>query len=94
MRYVHVHMKINIFRPSPSSNGVPYLMKLTNETPALDILPLIHRCFSKLFILNHRYFGPRVYPLGSIVIALVRLSVCPSVRPSVRPSLNISETAH
>ena len=39
-------------------------------------------------------FGPRVYPLGSIVIALVRLSVCLSVRPSVRPSLNISETAH
>ena len=56
MRYVQVHMKINIFRPSPSSNGVPYLMKLTNETPALDILPLIHRCFSKLLILNHRYF--------------------------------------
>ena len=31
-------------------------------------------------------FGPRVYPKGSLVIALVR--VC------VHPSLNISETAH
>ena len=30
-----------------------------------------------------RYFGPQVYPLGSIVIALVRLSVRPSVRLSV-----------
>ena len=36
------------------------------------------------------HFGPRVYPMGSIVIALVR----PLVRPSVRPSLNISESAH
>ena len=29
-------------------------------------------------------FGPRVYPLGSIVIALVRLSVRLNVRTSVR----------
>ena len=36
------------------------------------------------------YFGPRVYLMGSMVIALVR----PLVRPSVSPSLNISETAH
>ena len=36
------------------------------------------------------FFGPRVYPMGSMVIALVR----PLVRPSVSPSLNISETAH
>ena len=33
------------------------------------------------------YFGPPVYPMGSIVIALVR----PLVRPLVRQSLNISE---
>ena len=32
------------------------------------------------------YFGPRVYPLGSLVIALVR--------PCDRPSLNILGTAH
>ena len=36
------------------------------------------------------HFGPRVYPKGSLVIALVQ--VC--VRPCVCPSLNISETAH
>ena len=36
------------------------------------------------------YIGPRVYPMGSMVIALVR----PLVRPSVSPSLNISKTAH
>ena len=36
------------------------------------------------------FFGPRVYPKGSLVIALVRLCV----RVSVRPSLNISETVH
>ena len=36
------------------------------------------------------YFGPRLYPIGSIVIALVS----PLVRPSVSLSLNISETAH
>ena len=35
------------------------------------------------------HFGPRVYPRGSLVIALVRWSM---VRPSVGPSLNISET--
>ena len=44
-------------------------------------------------------FGPRVYPLGSIVIALVRLSVCPSVCPSVFKylkdrSLVFSKTLH
>ena len=39
---------------------------------------------------DQKYFGPRVYPMGSMVIALVS----PLVRPSVRPSLNISETAH
>ena len=36
------------------------------------------------------HFGPRVYPKGSLVIALVRVSV----RVSVCPSLNISETVH
>ena len=36
-------------------------------------------------------FGPRVYPRGSLVIALVR---GPSVGPSVSPSVNISETAN
>ena len=35
-------------------------------------------------------FGPRVYPKGSLVIALVRPCVC----PCVYPSLNISETAY
>ena len=39
--------------------------------------------FQKNAIIN---FGPRVYPKGSLVIALVR--VC------VLPSLNISETVH
>ena len=40
--------------------------------------------------------GPRVYLMGSMVIALVRRSVGPSVRSilSVRLSLNILETAH
>ena len=45
------------------------------------------------------YFGPRVYPLGSLVIALVRPSVCQSVCPSVFEylgdrSLVFSETSH
>ena len=52
--------------------------------------------------MNFVYFGPRVYPRGSLVITLVRQSVGPSVclsvrlsvGPSARPSLNISETAH
>ena len=36
-------------------------------------LPLVYCCvYLKLFDI---FFGPRVYPLGSIVIALVRLSV-------------------
>ena len=39
-------------------------------------------------------FGPRVYPRGSLVIALVRgPSVDSSVDPLVCPSLNFSETA-
>ena len=36
------------------------------------------------------HFGPRVYPMGSMVIALVSSAVC----RSIGPSLNISETAH
>ena len=49
--------------------------------------------------LDRDHFGPRVYPLGSIVIALVRLSVRPSVRLSVFKylgdrSLVFSETLH
>ena len=36
-------------------------------------------------------FGTRVYPMGSLLIALV-LGL--SFRPSVGPSLNISKTAH
>ena len=44
-------------------------------------------CYDKGFItVDPIYFGPRVYPMGPVVIALVR--------PLVRPSLNISETAH
>ena len=39
-------------------------------------------------------FGPRVYPLGSIVIAHVSPLVRWSVSPSVSPSLSILETAH
>ena len=38
------------------------------------------------------HFGPRVYPMGSIVIALVSPLVRPSVGPSICPSLNISGT--
>ena len=38
------------------------------------------------------YIGSRVYPIESIVIAVV--SPWSVVRPSVRPSLNISETVH
>ena len=44
----------------------------------------ISRDYSKDF----SNFGPRVYPKGSLVIALVGVCV------SVCPSLNISETAH
>ena len=39
-------------------------------------------------------FGPRVYQMESLVIALVSWLVCPSIGPSVGPSLNISETVH
>ena len=46
---------------------------------------------STCFFFVFRYFGPRVYPRGSLVIALVRWSV---VRWSVGPSVNISETVH
>ena len=43
-------------------------------------------------LLSH--FGPRVYPIGSLVMTLVvRLCMCPSVYVCVRPSLNISRTA-
>ena len=49
-------------------------------------------------IFETSYFGPRVYPKGSLVIAFVRVCVCPCVRVSVCPcvclSLNISETVH
>ena len=41
------------------------------------------------------YFGPRVYPMGSIVIALVRPSVSPSVFKYLGDrSFNFSETLH
>ena len=42
----------------------------------------------------YTYFGPRVYPKGSLVIAHVRVSIRVSIRVCVRPSLNISETVH
>ena len=40
----------------------------------------------------YSYFGPRVYPMGSLVIVLDASGQ--SIRPSVGPSLNISEAAH
>ena len=43
--------------------------------------------FVQRSFLTEDYFGPRVYPSGSLVIALVCWSV-------VRASLNIAETAH
>ena len=53
----------------------------------LDIFPVFEKFLS--------YFGPRVYPLGSIVIALVRPSVRPSVFKYLRDrSLVFSETLH
>ena len=33
--------------------------------------------------LPRKHFGPQVYPKGSLVIALVRVCVCPCVCPSV-----------
>ena len=42
------------------------------------------------FVVRLIIFGPRVYPMGSMAIALVS----PLVRWSVSPSLNISETAY
>ena len=52
---------------------------------------IVHHIIPKIeFGICVLYFGPRVYPRGSLEIALVRWSV----RPSVRPSLNISETVH
>ena len=64
-------------------------------TQCMFLLPA--PCKYRMFPTNHNTrkkffpdFGPRVYPKGSLVIALVR----PCVRVSVRPSLNISETAH
>ena len=45
---------------------------------------------SKKIINVSIYFGPQVYPMGSVVIILVRPSVC----PSISQSLNIPETAY
>ena len=44
---------------------------------------------SQIFLIIpwQKYFGPRVYPKGSLVIALVRLCVCVCVRPSVFKNL-------
>ena len=57
--------------------------------------------FSKAVVvdMSREYFGPRVYPIGSIVITIVRPLVRPSVRPSVlkylrNRSLDFSEILH
>ena len=47
-----------------------------------------------LILVVFSVFGPRVYQMESLVIALVSWLVCPSIGPSVGPSLNISETAY
>ena len=52
---------------------------------------IVHHIIPKIeFGICVLYFGPRVYPRGSLVIAFVR----PLARWSVCPSLNISETVH
>ena len=74
--------------------GSPQSLILNLKLPAtilnfiLDKFPIMRigstlRTVPISLILYH--FGPRVYPLGSLVFALV-------VRLCVRPSLNISET--
>ena len=55
-------------------------LKLNIERTLKDIM-------SKAFFCN---FGPRFYPMGSIVIALVSSSIGPYVGPLVSPSLDIS----
>ena len=51
-----------------------------------DVWRLLCESFCRFF----SNFGSRLYPKGSLLIVLVRVSVC----PCVRPPLNISETAH
>ena len=60
----------------------------------LSIRELVIRLETDFF-----HFGPRVYPMGSMVIALVSLLVRPLVRPSIfqylrNRSLVFSETVH
>ena len=64
----------------------------THTSVSVNIIYDLNESYLSIYLLKSTiipdlsYFGPRVYPLGSIVIALVRLSV--------RPTVNISETAH
>ena len=71
-------------------------MKNLRELQRTQNLDIIFLNLKAKSIMRNNYcfthFGPRVYPKGSLVIALV--CVCVSVCPSVCLSLNISETAH
>ena len=56
--------------------------RFTQNPPLLDLSSRSYKLDSylkKFWFWKKCIFGPRVYPLGSIVIALVRLSVCPSI---------------
>ena len=78
--------------PSPTPEDVPEkvlslrerMSKFENRITSVNVrnhFPVFNH-ISTLKIFSH--FGPRVYPLGSLVIALVRPCVSPCVRPCVR----------
>ena len=78
-------LDVNFPRQSFAQQNNHYLCKWL-----VSLLSLLALQLKILLPLSGEIFGPRVYPMGSMVIALVS----PLVRPSVSPSLNISENAH
>ena len=62
------------------SHPLPRLLHQRSQLPLLPRTQQLQLLLSVNTSIYFTYFGPRVYPKGSLVIALVRVSVCVSVR--------------
>ena len=82
----NIYLIIKIYQNVNTDSNVPTKYELDQGI----LVGTLVLCFWWTHFLLQRYFGPRVYQMGSRVISLVRQSVS----QSVSLSLNSSEIAH
>ena len=82
-------------KPSLLSHLKSYYHLLRKGSIKSLFLHRVYQCMIGRSVRNFSYFGPRVYPKGSLVIALVRVFVCVSVFKYLRDcSLFFSSFLH